>query len=122
VTKLSTNTRAGRGGAPGAGFENAGTSARLGNSVDFLTSIAAARQALRGTCREYDCAGRMGGDEFVVILAWHHAKSGRRQVMQYREVARLAGVTYCYEDILSVSVVEACCSGRRLGMPNSFSP
>src|SRR5207245_9793784 len=43
-TKLSTTARVERGMAPGAGFENAGKPARIESSVDFLSSIAAARQ------------------------------------------------------------------------------
>jgi diguanylate cyclase (GGDEF)-like protein len=63
---------------------------------------------LRSTCREYDCAGRMGGDEFLIILAGGTRKAVAAKAAQYREVTRAAGLRFCHEDILSLSVGEAC--------------
>jgi diguanylate cyclase (GGDEF)-like protein/putative nucleotidyltransferase with HDIG domain len=65
-------------------------------------------EGLRSTCREYDCVARMGGDEFVVILAGSTRKAIAAKAVQYREVTREVGLNFCHEDILSVSVGEAC--------------
>lgn len=43
-TRLSTNAHIERGAAPATGFESAGNAPRMETTVDFLTSIAAARQ------------------------------------------------------------------------------
>ncbi len=65
-------------------------------------------EGLRATCREYDCVARMGGDEFVVILAGSTRKALAAKALQYRDVTREVGLNFCREDILSVSVGEAC--------------
>ena len=65
-------------------------------------------EGLRATCREYDCVARMGGDEFVVILAGGTRDTVAAKSTQYREVTRAVGLNFCHEDILSVSVGEAC--------------
>jgi diguanylate cyclase (GGDEF)-like protein/putative nucleotidyltransferase with HDIG domain len=63
---------------------------------------------LRTCCREYDCVARMGGDEFVVILAGSTREALLTKAEQYRQVTREVGLSFCQEDILSVSVGEAC--------------
>jgi diguanylate cyclase (GGDEF)-like protein/putative nucleotidyltransferase with HDIG domain len=65
-------------------------------------------EGLHASCREYDCVARMGGDEFVAILAGSTRKAVAAKAMQYREVTREVGLNFCHEDILSVSVGEAC--------------
>jgi diguanylate cyclase (GGDEF)-like protein len=78
-------------------------------------------EGLRVSCREYDCVARMGGDEFVVILAGSTREAVAAKAMQYREVTREVGLNFCHEDILSVSVGEACFR-RTARRPNSSSP
>jgi diguanylate cyclase (GGDEF)-like protein len=63
---------------------------------------------LRSCCREYDCVARMGGDEFVIILAGANRDSIANKAKQLREVTRQVGLSCCQQDILSVSVGEAC--------------
>jgi diguanylate cyclase (GGDEF)-like protein/putative nucleotidyltransferase with HDIG domain len=63
---------------------------------------------LRKYCREHDFVARMGGDEFVVILSGSTRLAGELKSKQYRQMTREAGLAFCHEDILSVSVGEAC--------------
>ena len=74
-----------------------------GNKV--LKMIAA---GLRSCCREYDCVARMGGDEFVIILAGADRSSIPTKAQQFREVTRQVGLACCEQDLVSVSVGEAC--------------
>jgi diguanylate cyclase (GGDEF)-like protein/putative nucleotidyltransferase with HDIG domain len=74
-----------------------------GNKVLQLIS-----QGLRNCCREYDCAARMGGDEFVMILAGSTREAIATKARDFRRIAREAGLSFCGEDILSISVGEAC--------------
>jgi len=74
-----------------------------GNKV--LQNVAA---GLRNCCREYDYVARMGGDEFVVILAGTTREAIAAKSHQYGQIAHDVGMNFCHEDILSVSVGEAC--------------
>ena len=65
-------------------------------------------EGLRNSCREYDCAARMGGDEFVVILAGSSREAIDAKSLQYQQITRQVGLSLCQEDILSVSIGEAC--------------
>jgi diguanylate cyclase (GGDEF)-like protein len=64
-------------------------------------------EGLRNSCREYDCAARMGGDEFVVILAGSTREAIDAKSLQYQQITRQVGMALCQEDILSVSIGEA---------------
>ncbi len=74
-----------------------------GNKV--LQKIA---EGLRGVCREYDCVARMGGDEFVVIVAGGAHDAIVAKSLQCQQIVREVGLALHREDILSVSVGEAC--------------
>ena len=65
-------------------------------------------EGLRKCCREHDFVARMGGDEFVVILPGSSHRAAELKSKQYRQMTREAGLAFCHEDILSVSVGEAC--------------
>jgi diguanylate cyclase (GGDEF)-like protein/putative nucleotidyltransferase with HDIG domain len=65
-------------------------------------------EGLRNSCREYDCVARMGGDEFVVILGGSPSEGITGKPAQYQQITREVGLALCHEDILSVSVGEAC--------------
>jgi len=74
-----------------------------GNKVLQLIS-----QGMRNCCREYDCVARMGGDEFVMILAGSTREAIAAKARDLRRITREAGLSFCGEDILSISVGEAC--------------
>jgi diguanylate cyclase (GGDEF)-like protein/putative nucleotidyltransferase with HDIG domain len=65
-------------------------------------------EGLRSVCREYDCVARMGGDEFVVILGGAARDATVAKSLQYQQITREVGLALYQEDILSVSVGEAC--------------
>ena len=74
-----------------------------GNKVLQLIS-----QGLRNCCREFDCVARMGGDEFVMILAGSTREAIASKSRDFRRITREAGLSFCGEEILSISVGEAC--------------
>ena len=65
-------------------------------------------ERLRNTCRECDCAARMGGDEFVVIVAGAGREAAAAKSRQFQEVTREVGLALYQQDILSVSIGDAC--------------
>jgi diguanylate cyclase (GGDEF)-like protein len=74
-----------------------------GNKV--LQTVA---EGLRGACREYDCVARMGGDEFVVILAGTSHQAIAAKSLQCQQIAHEVGLALYHDDILSMSIGEAC--------------
>jgi diguanylate cyclase (GGDEF)-like protein len=65
-------------------------------------------EGLRNTCRESDCVARMGGDEFVVIVAGAEREATPAKSRQFQQVTRDVGMALYQRDILSVSIGEAC--------------
>jgi len=65
-------------------------------------------EGLRNHCREYDCVARMGGDEFVVIVAGAAREAVADKLQQFQQVTRQVGLALYQQDILSVSIGEAC--------------
>jgi diguanylate cyclase (GGDEF)-like protein len=62
---------------------------------------------IKGVCRQYDCAARMGGDEFVLVLPGLRSDDLASIRERLAEVAAGAGLTVCGEPLLSVSIGEA---------------
>jgi diguanylate cyclase (GGDEF)-like protein/putative nucleotidyltransferase with HDIG domain len=65
-------------------------------------------EGLRNACRECDSVARMGGDEFVVIVAGAPGDEIAAKSRQFQQVTREVGLVLYQEDILSVSIGEAC--------------
>lgn len=63
--------------------------------------------ALKDSCREYDYAARIGGDEFVVISPGLKPEAVAEMIERLRGTAVQAGIAVCGRDILSVSVGKA---------------
>jgi diguanylate cyclase (GGDEF)-like protein len=63
--------------------------------------------ALKDSCREYDYAARIGGDEFVVISPGLKPEAVAEMIERLRRTAVEAGIAVCGRDILSVSVGKA---------------
>ena len=65
-------------------------------------------EGLRSCCREYDCVARMGGDEFVMILGGCTREAIAAKSQDCRKLTREVGLSFCGQDILSMSLGEAC--------------
>ena len=65
-------------------------------------------EGLRNSCRDCDSAARMGGDEFVVIVAGASHEEIAAKSRQLHQVTREVGLVLYQQDILSVSIGEAC--------------
>ncbi|HJT89335.1 MAG TPA: HD domain-containing phosphohydrolase [Bryobacteraceae bacterium] len=74
----------------------------VGNKV--LRSVGG---ALRDSCREYDYVGRMGGDEFVLLLPGSTREEIQRRVTQLAEIGASAGSFLAGVETLTMSVGEA---------------
>jgi diguanylate cyclase (GGDEF)-like protein len=64
---------------------------------------------LRDCCREYDYVARMGGDEFVLVLAGLEPANLPETVKRLERVAIEAGEAVCGERLLNISVGAAFC-------------
>ena len=70
-----------------------------GNKV--LRAIGA---ALRESCREYDYVGRMGGDEFVLILPVSDRRNMQRRIEELRSIGAVAGSAVVGDSLMTMSV------------------
>jgi diguanylate cyclase (GGDEF)-like protein/putative nucleotidyltransferase with HDIG domain len=69
-----------------------------GNEV--LSEVAA---SLRGCARNYDCVARMGGDEFVIVLANVDEAAALARVPGFEAVTVETGLRVCGEEMVSLS-------------------
>jgi len=74
----------------------------VGNKV-----LQAVGRALRESCREYDYAARMGGDEFVLILPATDCEQMSRRIEDLRCIGARAGCEVAGTDSLTMSIGEA---------------
>jgi diguanylate cyclase (GGDEF)-like protein/putative nucleotidyltransferase with HDIG domain len=59
--------------------------------------------ALRRSCREYDYVARMGGDEFVLLLADFRPEDLPEKLEQIETIVAQAGTTVCGEALMAIS-------------------
>src|SRR4029077_12040166 len=62
---------------------------------------------LKDSCREYDYAARMGGDEFVVVAPGLHNEAAAEMVERLESIVAHISKAVCSDDSLSVSVGQA---------------
>ena len=70
----------------------------VGNTV--LRCVAS---GMKQTCREYDYVGRMGGDEFVVIMPGFDPLAIKEKSLLFQSIAMEVGIQVCKEPLLSLS-------------------
>jgi diguanylate cyclase (GGDEF)-like protein len=64
-------------------------------------------EALKGCCREYDYAARMGGDEFIVIAPGLTQDAAAEMAQRLQTIIADIGKKVCGEDLVSVSIGQA---------------
>ncbi len=69
--------------------------------------LRAVGRALRDSCREYDYAARMGGDEFVLILPASDCDQMSRRIEELRHIGARAGCEVAGTDALTMSIGQA---------------
>ena len=62
---------------------------------------------VKQVCREYDCVGRMGGDEFVVVAPGITISAIAEMIRRIEAIAGEVGRKICGDEIVSVSVGHA---------------
>jgi diguanylate cyclase (GGDEF)-like protein/putative nucleotidyltransferase with HDIG domain len=62
---------------------------------------------VRETCREYDVAGRMGGDEFVIVAPGISTSASLEMMRRIEAIATEVGRKVCKKEMVSVSVGQA---------------
>jgi diguanylate cyclase (GGDEF)-like protein len=62
---------------------------------------------LKDSCREYDYAARMGGDEFVVIAPGLTQEAAAEMVRRLETIIAEVGKSVCGEGLVSVSIGQA---------------
>jgi diguanylate cyclase (GGDEF)-like protein/putative nucleotidyltransferase with HDIG domain len=70
----------------------------VGNKVLQLTA-----EALRGACRQYDYAARMGGDEFVLLMPEIEPEALEERIRQLNDLVMGIGRRVCGTEFLSLS-------------------
>ena len=63
--------------------------------------------ALKDSCREYDYAARMGGDEFVVVAPGLSREAAAEMVQRLETIIAEVGKAVCGEGLVSVSIGQA---------------
>jgi diguanylate cyclase (GGDEF)-like protein/putative nucleotidyltransferase with HDIG domain len=63
--------------------------------------------ALKDSCREYDYAARMGGDEFVVVAPGLSQEAAAEMVQRLESIIAEVGKAVCGEGLVSVSIGQA---------------
>ncbi|PWU01185.1 MAG: hypothetical protein C5B51_23495 [Terriglobia bacterium] len=71
----------------------------VGNKLLQLVST-----GLQQSCREYDYVARMGGDEFVMVLAGLKEEDLADKLTRIEEVVLNAGLSVCGEPLIAISV------------------
>ena len=64
-------------------------------------------EALKDSCREYDYAARMGGDEFVIIAPGLNQAAAAEMAQRLESIIAEVGKTVCGEGLVSVSIGQA---------------
>jgi diguanylate cyclase (GGDEF)-like protein/putative nucleotidyltransferase with HDIG domain len=64
-------------------------------------------EALKGCCREYDYAARMGGDEFVIVAPGLHQDAAAEMAQRLQVIIKEVGTAICGEGMVSVSIGQA---------------
>jgi len=64
-------------------------------------------EALKESCREYDYAARMGGDEFVIVAVGFDEKAAAEITRRVETIIAQVGKAVCGEDIVSASIGQA---------------
>jgi diguanylate cyclase (GGDEF)-like protein len=64
-------------------------------------------EGLKASCREYDYAARMGGDEFVVIAPGLNKDAAAEMSQRLGKIIAEAGKAVCGEGLVSVSIGQA---------------
>jgi diguanylate cyclase (GGDEF)-like protein len=64
-------------------------------------------EALKESCREYDYAARMGGDEFIVIAPGLNREAAAEMAQRLETIIADVGKVVCGEGLVSVSIGQA---------------
>src|ERR1700685_1331997 len=64
-------------------------------------------EALKDSCREYDYAARMGGDEFIIIAPGLNQDAAAEMAQRFEAIIAEAGKAVCGEGLVSVSIGQA---------------
>jgi diguanylate cyclase (GGDEF)-like protein len=62
---------------------------------------------LKDSCREYDYAARMGGDEFIVIAPGLDQDAATEMAHRFEAIVAEVGKAVCGEGLVSVSIGQA---------------
>ncbi len=64
-------------------------------------------EALKGCCREYDYAARMGGDEFVIVAPGLHQDAAVEMAQRLETIIKEVGTPICGVGMVSLSIGQA---------------